>query len=846
MNANQGIRRRTRHGQGRPSTLAAIILAGLAAVGQAQGATASSRWHYVATNGNDAWPGTAAQPLRTIQRAVDVAAPGDTVIVRDGTYSGPGNAGVAWRDKDLAILSASRNRDACRVECNGANGFSFFDSEVDGKHHVISFSGLTIAHADTAISVTRAASPPFYGSLVDLLVANCAMRDGAYGIHAHGGDMDLQDVRISGNTKAGIAGGWYCGLTVSDSSIRGNGTGIYLTQLDGASPVVLSATEIVGNGIGMSYWQESSGMTMKDCRVDSSTTGDGIRCATDFEALTMEDCHVRGNARHGVASRMSVVTATRCDLSGNGGSGIAISGYESAIRLDTVTLVGNQGWGLGPYVGQAADFVIPDGKRREPTGARKFRRDPASFIEVVDSDLRGNAMGGLDVDGVFGPIMIARTSLTGNGGVGLRLASTLAGATCTVAGVTIAGNDGSGIVASMAQWSAVRTLVADNSGVAIDLTGSSAVSLSCTDLYGNQAGDWTAPLAAQAAVDGNLSVDPLFCDGAGGDYSLQIDSPLAAENNAACGTIGRFAADCPAQPGALFTPAVQDVPNDQGGHLNIVWRRHTLDAKSTLTPITSYEVQRRIAGWQTIRTVAAAAADTYATVIDTPDILTQGLPAPMSAYRVVAKTANPAITFASVPDSSCSVDNLPPPRPIAVLADGADFRLISWEEPGITDLASACVFRGDHPGFTADTPILCPDTPTFSEPDLGWYYYRVRFTDTHGNASAFSDEMRGRYPTAAPGTPAAAFMLYPCRPNPFNPSTVIRFDLPVDGMVRLSVYDVSGRLVRRLVDESLPGGTHEAIWDGRDVSGRGMPSGSYMARIEFGGRTRTTRLGLVR
>lgn len=846
MNTDRGNRRRPGSGRVWPAIVAAAFLACLAAVGPAQGAVASPRWRYVATTGDDAAAGTAAQPFRTIQRAVDAAAPGDTVIIRDGTYSGPGNAGVAWRDKDLAFLSESRNRDACRVDCDGANGFSFRDAEVDGKRHVVSFLGLTIAHADTAISVTRASSPPFYGSLVDLVVTDCVARDGAYGIHAHGGNMVLQGVRVAGNTENGIDGGWYFGLTMTDSVIRSNAIGIYLTQMDGGSPIVLSATEIVGNGIGMSYWQESSGMTLKDCRVDSSTTGDGIKCATDFEWLTLVDCRVRGNARHGLAGRMSAIQATRCDIAGNGGSGIAISGYQSAVRLDTVSLVGNLGWGLGPFVGQAAEFVIPSSKHRESSGTRKFRRDPASFVEVADSEVRGNALGGMNVDGVFGPIMIARTSLTGNGGVGLRLASSLAGATCTVAGVTIAGNNGSGIIATTAQWSAVRTLVADNGGVAIDLASGSAVSLSCTDLYGNQAGDWTAPLAPQAGVDGNLSVDPLFCDGASGDYSLQVGSPLTEENNAACGLIGRFAAACPTRSGALFAPVVQDVPGDQGGLLNIAWRRHTLDARVTQTPITSYEVQRRAGGWEAIGTIAATAADSYATVVVTPDILTPGVPAPITAYRVVAKTANPAVTFVSLPDSSCSIDNLPPPPPVALLDDGADFRTISWVEPAITDLATACVYRGNTPGFAADAPIVCPDTPTFSESDLGWYYYRVRFTDTHGNVGAFSNEVHGRYPAAAPGTPAATLMLYPCRPNPFNPSTVIRFDLPVDGMVRLSVYDVSGRLVRKLVDESLPGGTHEATWDGRDVTGRGMPSGSYMARIEFGGGTRTTRLGLVR
>lgn len=84
------------------------------------------------------------------------------------------------------------------------------------------------------------------------------------------------------------------------------------------------------------------------------------------------------------------------------------------------------------------------------------------------------------------------------------------------------------------------------------------------------------------------------------------------------------------------------------------------------------------------------------------------------------------------------------------------------------------------------------------------------------------------------------------RPNPFNPRTTIRYDLPRAGAVRLAVFDLAGRLVRTLVNESRPQGSHEAVWDGRDVAGREVSSGVYVARLEFGGRVDTVRMELVR
>jgi hypothetical protein len=83
-------------------------------------------------------------------------------------------------------------------------------------------------------------------------------------------------------------------------------------------------------------------------------------------------------------------------------------------------------------------------------------------------------------------------------------------------------------------------------------------------------------------------------------------------------------------------------------------------------------------------------------------------------------------------------------------------------------------------------------------------------------------------------------------PNPFNPLTTIRFDLPETGRVRLSILDVAGRLVCVLIDESLPPGSHETVWDGRDSSGRGVSSGAYLARLVFAGKVETMRIGLLR
>jgi len=77
-------------------------------------------------------------------------------------------------------------------------------------------------------------------------------------------------------------------------------------------------------------------------------------------------------------------------------------------------------------------------------------------------------------------------------------------------------------------------------------------------------------------------------------------------------------------------------------------------------------------------------------------------------------------------------------------------------------------------------------------------------------------------------------------PNPFNGVTTIRYGLPADGQVRLTLYDVSGRPVALLVDRRESAGYHVAVWDGRNQDGRPVSSGVYFYCLETE-RVRTTR-----
>jgi aminopeptidase N len=79
--------------------------------------------------------------------------------------------------------------------------------------------------------------------------------------------------------------------------------------------------------------------------------------------------------------------------------------------------------------------------------------------------------------------------------------------------------------------------------------------------------------------------------------------------------------------------------------------------------------------------------------------------------------------------------------------------------------------------------------------------------------------------------PAGSARLTGNYPNPFNPSTTIRFELPAAQEVSVSVFDAAGRLVATLLDGPRGAGAHQVVWDGRDRSGSRSASGVYFVRL---------------
>ncbi|NNE08576.1 MAG: T9SS type A sorting domain-containing protein [Gemmatimonadetes bacterium] len=105
----------------------------------------------------------------------------------------------------------------------------------------------------------------------------------------------------------------------------------------------------------------------------------------------------------------------------------------------------------------------------------------------------------------------------------------------------------------------------------------------------------------------------------------------------------------------------------------------------------------------------------------------------------------------------------------------------------------------------------------------------------------------GTVPTdVADGSVPRSFELHPNRPNPFNPTTSISFDVPKASHVRLGVYNTGGRLIKTLVNETMQAGSRQILWDGKNESGHSVSSGLYFYKIEADGFTETRKMTLIR
>ena len=90
------------------------------------------------------------------------------------------------------------------------------------------------------------------------------------------------------------------------------------------------------------------------------------------------------------------------------------------------------------------------------------------------------------------------------------------------------------------------------------------------------------------------------------------------------------------------------------------------------------------------------------------------------------------------------------------------------------------------------------------------------------------------------------FALHQNYPNPFNPITTLRYELPENGLVNITIYDMVGRQVKTLVNQRQDAGYRSVVWDATNDNGKPVSAGIYLYQIQAGGNMQTKKMVLLK
>ena len=285
--------------------------------------------------------------------------------------------------------------------------------------------------------------------------------------------------------------------------------------------------------------------------------------------------------------------------------------------------------------------------------------------------------------------------------------------------------------------------------------------------------------------------------------------------------------------------SIEDIPDDQGKEVRIKFGRSKYDGLDSTLKIVSYSVWRLIkdSNWDGVGMFNAVQDSFYYFVAPTlGDSTVHGIV--WSTFKVSAHTENPDIFYYSDSLRGYSIDNIAPGVPAGLLASSSnDGILLTWQSNDEKDFQYYGIYRSTQSNFNPDTIEACiyvtSDT-FYTDSDIlknTNYYYRISAFDYAGNQSDFSLEVNAivvgiRENDLSIPTDYSLSQNYP---NPFNPVTTISYQLPKSSFVKLSIYDIKGRLIETLVNEQKNAGYYSIYWNSENVV-----SGLYFYRIDAG------------
>lgn len=311
--------------------------------------------------------------------------------------------------------------------------------------------------------------------------------------------------------------------------------------------------------------------------------------------------------------------------------------------------------------------------------------------------------------------------------------------------------------------------------------------------------------------------------------------------------------------------SVKDVPNDQGGYVEINWNASFYDMGRNLS---HYSIWRSIENpssmllnskepkvrttmlngvaqtWGWVANVSGHRFEEY--VYSTPTSCDS-----MSAtdgihyFMVSAHQKDEDIFFDSNVEGGYSVDNLSPPPPTGLSASLLGNQVdLQWDVLPVPDFSHFLVYR-NHEVLASTVEISFVDLDL---KDNQTYIYQLQALDVHGNASYLSAEVSVEITAVAKidGTKPETYQLFNNHPNPFNSETEIQLALPKSSEVVLKIYNTLGQEIKTLVNAQYAPGTYQVRWDGTDNLGNSVASGIYIYMLQAGDFISQKKMSLIK
>jgi predicted outer membrane repeat protein len=439
----------------------------------------------------------------TIQAGVDAASYGDTVLVMSGTYTGPGNTDIVIGDVGITVIAYEGDR-GVTIDCGGS-GRGLYLEDIFGT--ALLFRGLTITNGSAD-----------EGGAVYCYHANAAFEDCVFS-----------------NSTATVAGGgvrcdYYCDVSFTECSFVGNssgedGGGLCITRGTSGSftDCLFSGNSSVDQGGGLYL---TSDMAFSGCDFEGNSAQEGGGAFLYYSNASFTSCSFAGNSvsHFGAGGQCEYGTPvfTGCtfesNVAGEGGVNSTAGGlhlHVAPAELKSCTFVGNSAKSAGAMKCESSHAFV----------------DSCVFRDNIASFGSGGAVRLLRSSPVIRFTAFSGNSANQDGGA--LYCSTESDA--SIVNCTFARNsaldEGGGIHAAFdASVSLDRCIVALNeSGGAASCYDGGTITFTCSDIFANEGGDWIGCIADQLGANGNIDLDPLFCDVFGDDVTLCSNSPCLAD-----------------------------------------------------------------------------------------------------------------------------------------------------------------------------------------------------------------------------------------------------------------------------------------------------------------------------